>query len=182
MILSRSQIRDWYDEKEPLWLGRARRRLKNFRYWFLYRLHPTHRYHVVRTGLPPGYYDQELRMLYACMALLGDYIEECGGVAALEEFSAELRTMAAEKENFPGQHEYDLAQANRQDEALAIHRWWTIERPGDERRRDELSVEWRGSKHNGSRQEALKALDAKIAADEQAMLHRLIEIRPSLWT
>jgi len=32
-------------------------------WWFIHRLVPKHRYHVVDTGLPPGYYDPDIRLL-----------------------------------------------------------------------------------------------------------------------
>jgi hypothetical protein len=48
----------------------------NVRSWLRYRLLKRHRYHLVDTGLTPGYYDQDNRMLHACFALLVDYVDE----------------------------------------------------------------------------------------------------------
>lgn len=168
----------------PDWLYHVLRRLKEFRYWFLYRLHPRHRYHVVRTGLPPGYYDQDTRMLHACMALLGDWVEENGGVERIVEWSAELRAATN-----ASTQEVNIRQAGIQDEAIAIHRWWTVERPEAERDKEKALDDWYGwqcdkdpdESSKGKRWEVTNALEKKLAEDDQAYLHRLIEIRPSLW-
>lgn len=51
------------------------RRLKDIKYWFLYRFHPCHRYHVVDSGLGYGYHDKRETMLHAMFNLLVDYVE-----------------------------------------------------------------------------------------------------------
>jgi hypothetical protein len=168
----------------PDWLYHAVRRVKDIRNWFRYRLHPKHHYHIVRTGLSPGYYDQDTRMLHACMALLADWIEENGGVDHIVNWSAELcaATNASTQE-------VNIRQADIQDEALAIHRWWTVERPEAERDKEKALDDWYGwqgdkgqdESPKGERWEVLNALEEKLAEDDQAYLHRLIEIRPSLW-
>jgi hypothetical protein len=182
---TRRSFWDWWDDVEPVWLGRARYRLRDLRYWFLYRLTRKHRYHIVRTGLPPGYYDEDTRMLHACMACLCRYIEASGGADSLDAWSAELRAMSVRSEKFPGEHEHNVRQAARQEEAVAIYRWWTIGKPEDEKRQEELLGVW-GESHGTlgyeERRETLSAIEVKIAEDEQAMLRRLIDIRPSLWT
>ena len=49
------------------------------------------RYHVVKTGLKPGYYDKDQIMLHACFSLLVDYVEkEC---ASFGTSSADERKM-----------------------------------------------------------------------------------------
>lgn len=43
---------------------------------FKYRFISKHKYHIVRTGLKPGYYDPDTLMLYSWMKLLTDFVDE----------------------------------------------------------------------------------------------------------
>lgn len=49
------------------------RRYNDIRSWIRYRLFD--KYHIVKTGLKPGYYDADTRILHANMNLLKDYVE-----------------------------------------------------------------------------------------------------------
>lgn len=166
-----------------------------------YRVVPSHRYHVVKTGLKPGCYDQDTRILHACMALLCEYVECMGGDEKLAEFTAELQEPGSEGH---GPRESVDHQADRQSEALAIYRWWKFEKPADEARGHDLMMRLYGAGRSYTvptdnpklreirfvpfegdqiAQEAeYRRLERKISDDEQTMLMRLIAIRPSLWT
>jgi len=153
---------------------------KDARYWVRSRFHPKYRYHVIKTGLKPGYYDEDILILYACMTLLERYIDWHDGEQKFEEFTKELQ----ERPDVWGATKDDMdPQVVRQTEALAIYRWWKYDRLADEKRLEEF---WDLVPHD--RGEARKhgyddihALEAKIYDDEQRMLHRLINIRQSLW-
>ena len=152
--------------------------------WVWYRIHPGHRYHVVNTGLEPGYYDVDTIMLHACMTLLCRYIEdECGGAEKLAEWTAELKQPGSEGH---GPREVIDNQASKQAEAVAIYYWWKVEKPADEDRRDELMHKLYGGKSCEVSEINMGAefrrLKKKIDDDEQSYLHRLIEIRQGLWT
>lgn len=93
----------WLRRQEPIW-------------WLRHRT--TDRYHVVGTGLPPGYYDKDTQMLHACFWLLVRFVDkECGGVANLRR-----------EAKCGGSH------GAMADECLALYWWWTEIRPrrGDE--------------------------------------------------
>ena len=45
------------------------------KWFFLHRFHPRYQYNIVRTGLPPGYYDTDKRMETAIIKLFVDFIE-----------------------------------------------------------------------------------------------------------
>jgi hypothetical protein len=161
-------------------------------WWNLkYRLHPGHRYHVVRTGLKPGYYDIDTIMLHANMELLRRFVEdESGGEQKLQERAEWLRA----------EGHGDGVEAG----ALMIYRWWTAQRPSDLARRDELMhilfggrnrVSWKpldGGLHEMIFREfegdekrmhcEFRALEKKIGDDEDDMLKSLMEIRTGLWT
>lgn len=153
---------------------------KDARYWVRSRFHPKHRYHVIKTGLTPGYYDEDILILYGCMKLLERYIDWHGGEQKFEEFTNEL----LERPDVWGAVKDDMdPQVARQTEALYVYRWWKYERPANEKRLEDL---W--DLIPSSREEARKhgyddihALENKIFEDEQKMLHRLIDIRHSLW-
>lgn len=157
------------------------RTMRDAKYWVYYRIKPSHRFNIVRTGLPPGYYDQDTRLMHACFAMLIDYIEEEGGPETMQKWSAELR--GKPDPNAP--EGIQSNQADRQDEAVALYHWWKTEKPADEAKRDIMLTEWdegRGKPGSQERWDAMQAMDEKIEADEQTMLHRLINIRRSLWT
>ena len=146
----------------------------DLRYWLRSRLIPSCRYHVIDTGLSPGWHDVDERMLYGCMALLSSYIErEHDGAESLQEFVDEL---SADKE-----HDH-RGQVTNDTGALAIYRWWAVERPAALKREDDTLMDW----YDGGRAEEAFQLHTETArkneARDQEMLHRLIDIRRSLWT
>ncbi len=166
-------------------IGRITRRLKDMKWWVQCRFHTKYRMHVINTGLEPGWHDEDQLILYACMAMLCRYIEWHGTEEDIEAFNAELRDPGIDP-NSPDELKH--GQADRQEEALAIYRWWKKEKPLDEDRRTEMVMALHGNPckvPEGDRKQyhaELDALQTKIDDDEQSMLHRLIDIRRSLWT
>ena len=167
------------------WLGlKVLRPLTDLSYAFKYRFVREHQYNIVRTGLKPGYYDVDTCMLHSCFALLLRFIEADGGLGALRE---------------------NVGLNGYEQEVLDLHDWWTVQKPRDEAREDELLTILYGGddrmtfvpipgtslseiklKEREANEQPLldehQALQEKIRADEQRMLHRLIEIRQHLWT
>lgn|SRR5574343_127606 len=160
------------------WFYRAFYRIERAKYWLMYRLHPRYRYHLIDTGLGYGYHERDDQLLHASMAILIGYVEDCESTGCHD----------------PG------------DEARAILHWWRIQRPADQGQYNKWVNELYGgesrmkfkpvegqpklqkivfdplSEDDDAKQKALWALDEKIHADEQAFLHKLIDIRPSMWT
>jgi hypothetical protein len=134
-----------------------KRRVRDAAWWLRYRVQPEHRYHVVDTGLKPGFHDIVDVMLHANMALLDRYIGECGGAMDVQDKIESLRKEAdyLESEGFDDQALLIYRQADCMEDALAIHLWWNLQRPIDGR------------------------ADHKT---DQNMLHRLIDLRLTLWT
>lgn len=180
-------------------------RVKRVKYWVWYRTtrkgrecwRPDH-------GLKPGWYDSDTLILHSSMAVLCRFIEqEHDGAADLQRFTDELL-----RENHPPDEDMRKAierQADGQQGALDLYRWWKVERPADEKRRDELMsllygkprmktkpvegqpllVEWVRPEYTEEEQTLhteLGALEKKIADDETAMLHRLVDLRGGMWT
>ena len=146
--------------------------IKDGHYWLRSRLHPKYRYHVVKTGLRPGYYDEDDLILHSCMALLERFVAWHGGEQDFEKFTDDLRE--------PDEWGTDWSrQIHKQTEALAIWRWWKYQRPQDERHKDQL---WDSLPPDGvGKYDVVNDFEEKMLNDEQGMLWRLIEIRPGLW-
>lgn len=65
-----------YEPCKPSIIFRLRQKIRDVKFWFLHRFHPKCRYNIVKTGLPAGYYDQDVRMEYAIAAIVVDYVNE----------------------------------------------------------------------------------------------------------
>ena len=175
------------------------------KWWVLWRFHPRHRYNVVKTGLPPGYYDAPEAMLHACFSLLKDYVEiEHEGAEALARHIDMLVQECLDDNLMVGSLD---RQIEIEREALNLYLWWTRERPKDEKLYDELldavyrqprlierSTSWvegvpvvQTDLREDNEEEAelrpwLDAMDKKIREDEDRNLERLMNIRRGLWT
>lgn len=162
--------------------GRLLRCVRDALWAVRHRVDPRHRYHMVNTGLAPGYYDTDERILHACMSLLVAYVErECGGEEAMQKWTDELRS---EPDPYAPAGAVN-SQADRQEETLAIYRWWKVQRPADRQREDDWMMEiWGGSTGSRDPEERQRYRDFEQANEDrdQEMLHRLIEVRRSLWT
>lgn len=178
-------------------------RLDRIQDWFLYRLHPKHRYHLVDTGLEPGYYDADELMLHACFSLLCRYVERgMGGDIRLEHWAETLKSEP--DKNAPAG--WQVQQGELESEAVVLYRWWKVKRPADIKRKEELlhhlysgrrgaelfvddeetglkryqPPKWEDSED--AMHAEMRALEETIDREEQEMLHRLIDIRGGLWT
>ena len=45
-------------------------------WWFVHRINPRHRYHIINTGLTPGYYDPDIRILAGIFKEVITFINE----------------------------------------------------------------------------------------------------------
>lgn len=176
------------------------RSISDAKYWIYYRIHPSYQMHLIRTGLKPGYWCEDSRILHGCMACLEAHVEAEGGMEKMREWRCELLTTGDEHTK-----EVNERQAGHIAECLNILYWWKILKPADEKRNNELHHQLFGQRDvmtmepiEGStmvrtkfrdwtpaeqvKYDQMSALDIKIEEDEQKMLHRLINIRSSLWT
>lgn len=148
--------------------------LRDVKWWFLHRLHPSYRYHVIRTSLEPGYYDPDTRIINAMFDLLVEFIDETKNTI---DWDADERHKVA------------------WEEMNELYYWWVYQRPYREEKlnkdyplpnvslnrlfdrdeNDEEMEEWdRISKiHNN--------IETEWEEEDRKMLHRLIEIKSFLW-
>lgn len=132
---------------------RLRQRLRDLKYWVLYRTTRRHAYHVVRTDLKPGYYDTDIRMLHAMMTLMVQFVEE--ELEGREDLVEKLELYRAD-----GHSKWEVAYQT----LLEIYDWWKDPIRRRHRRKstivdEEFMRQW-----------------------ENEMLIKLIEIRGYLWT
>ena len=172
------------------------RKISDVKYWFYYRFHPKHKYHIIKTNLKPGYYDTDHRLLHGCMSLLCEFVEvECGGVSDLERKIVNSLNLSYDSEE-----ERDSMKSSiiSDFKIIAIYNWWKKEKPNNEKRKDELT--YLIYSNNGDNiksiftvfnntdpykkelRNELNQLRTKMEKDEQKYLHQLIDIRYSLWS
>lgn len=155
-----------------------RQKLEAVVWWIRYRVHPSHRYHVVNTmdkwgklnGVTYGWEEVDHQMMYACFKLLVDYVEKQRPFDLID-FQTEEINKALGKE------------------ILDLYGWWTVTRPQE---RQDLAAAW--SKlprpqfdENGRwspRPEARELVDRNrdLDAKDDEMLMRLVKVRRHLWT
>lgn len=178
----------------------ARKRLKDFKWWFIWRFHPEHQYNVVKIDLKSGYYNVDTRMLHACFSLLVEFIEK--EHEGREDF---LKNIEGIKKEYPNDHQHWTIS---KEEAMALYDWWKVQRPSDHAANDKEFSEYYKNvetvfekefnpngtarafsrirsvdrnvekKPRGYFQDQENALDMK----DEEMLIRLMKIRQSLWT
>lgn len=148
-------------------------------WWLRWRFDPRHRYNIVRTALPPGYHEPDELILHASMACLCRFIENSEGAEALAAFSAELREPDPECPWLD-----HSSQADFQDEAVAIYRWWTRERPQSWALNERQMMSIFGDDRSAPLCSKVEhwAHEERLHAEDEAMLVRLAKIRRSLWT
>jgi hypothetical protein len=169
-------------EKAARLLSQLRAAKRHVSFWFLYRLHPEHRYHVVRTGLRPGYWETEDRMLHAMFSLLLEHVEAEG----LENIEA-----TANDESDDATVGWRRASL----EKIELTRWWKEVRPKRHQAlrtmREELHCKPYKPVHDPDDPSLLlnkKPLRNRITEyrknldqEDIAMMHRLVDVSPYLW-
>lgn len=147
-------------------------------WWFRYRFHPRHRYHVINTmdkwgklnGVTYGWEEVDHQMMYACFKLLVDYVEKQRPFGIID-FDDNEDSSALKKE------------------ILDLYGWWTVTRPKEREEvaegwgkipkfRFDANVVWRPHPEAAELLKRNKELDDK----DDEMLSRLVRIRRSLWT
>lgn len=136
-------------------------------YWAIrHRVDPRHRYHIVRTGLSPGYYDIDTRMFESAFWLFSQYCKYNSEWIDYDSSKDTERPMGDEH------HDY---WENVRQEVRALREWWTVTRPA-------RNTDWfiPGMPEEESR--AGFAQEDDWESEDQDMYLRLAKIRRGLWT
>ena len=85
-------------------------KIKNIKWYILYRISPKHRYHVVRTGRKPGYCDPDIQMIHCAFELLKEFVN----------FNIEKQIV-----------NWDADEWHKEawNEMMSLNTWWVYERP-----------------------------------------------------
>lgn len=174
--------------------------LENTKFWFFYRLHPGHRYHMINTHLGYDYHEIDDRMLHGMFSLLVEYVEV--ELAHMWSMHSEVHSKRAAGLAYLDSQISDIlmeeGDAWTYREIRELYLWWVDERP-DRMDPFELiaddftkTIAVHGTLFSDKDSPEHKELDrASQQADEletsyhmqdQEQLIRLIRIRRSLWT
>lgn len=180
-----------------------RSNIRDAYWWVMHRVSPRHRYHVIRTGLKPGYYDTDTQILHGCMNLLVEFVErEHEGEVKLQEWINTL--IDPNQPDDYGSKDAMIRQGTELQEVLTIYRWWKYQWPDDYKHSDVLLDLVYGNGNYFSREPTEEgnfklvekpqtpeqlfnrdwhdAFEEKIDREEQEMLIRLMKVRCGLWT
>jgi hypothetical protein len=204
----------WLKETVPDWIEdiwRAGcRPLKNITWWIRYRT--TNRYHVVSSGLEPGYHDKPELMIHTNFQLLVDFVEiECANMATifLPEWYNQLkprwkRMLRIAVRNpkagvayllKPLEEEGCEQQTITRKEIVELYHWWTSVRPGRvdpyqasgwdhfcKTNQDIFDLDSQAQDSSMNIIHDIHALEQQFLEEDQAMLMRLVAVRMNLWT
>lgn len=128
MLRRRAPVRYFLQHDLPIVVKRQKHRLNDA--WWKVRHRTTDRFHIVNTGLKPGYYEINDRMLHAMFALLVEYVEV--GLAS-KNYDSKLATPKERGVEYLDWEINDPQCAGPQADTAAtvkdLYLWWTVERP-----------------------------------------------------
>lgn len=149
--------------------------LIDFKWWFLHRFHPSHRYHIMKTGLKPGWHDYDSLILHVAFKNFVDHFEY------IEEHDGE------ENEYDPAFKKIIEQQKKKYTELIRLREWWLVERPNDYEKLEELYNTANFYTENKTRAEELafwkKAtkFEKRLYDKDTKKLVELIKLRGAIW-
>ena len=200
----------WLSNTMPTWLSVKGKQLYDIKLWYQYRFQTRHKYHLIDTKLGYGYHEIENRMLHGMFSILQQYVEvelacindifnkdvpKAGRKAGLQQLAWQI-SLKDDDEN-------SASQSENAQKIKDLYLWWVDTRPArmdpwddedwekskPEHVKGEDIMEWMGRERTPDQKEASNRHFAKRETMEEAykaedgkMLHRLINIRYSLWT
>ena len=162
----RERIRLAVDEAKPEWLDRLLRKIDDARWWIRCRLDPRRRLHVVPTGLKPGCYGADMRILHASFELLRRWYEKVSPMIPWDD------------PDLPA-HYATLRE---------LYVWWTQERAAEiaamdeviERSGNPIELQERGIPTDPWESVAIVAMQEELEEKEDTQLARLALLRRHL--
>lgn len=153
-------------------------------YWIKCHLLPSYCYHKLDLRQPKredgqdykyGWIDSDTKMLYAMFNILNLFVKD------------EMPNYYCPSEEEVQKDPNLLRQRHVYLEAKALHYWWNVERPRQNKRYSELLHNWSEAKKSGNPEEHrfwvdLHKFEEAQEVKEDEMVGRLLNIRRSLWT
>jgi len=193
------------NEFEAMFIWPWSMRLERLTEWVRYRT--TRRYHVVKTGMKPGYADASEKMLWVNFNMLKDFVE----IEKAHMWSFHMEDTKAEQPGVShliwemGLENEVNKQAENAREQYELYDWWTNQRP---HREEDATKEWdvyhtlkkeiyvddvdnffRDDLDTPELTELQKiwldkasSIEVHNLEEDESMLIRLMKIRGSLWT
>jgi hypothetical protein len=132
------RFRYWLHWTFSLFLSHWKRKLIHDPYWWArHRIDPRHRYHIIRTGLPAGYWDPDSRLLHAVMNTVQEFVESTENVVAWDTDHQHRRVWKVLTEAVVFWKEYQAFQKDETrwagDDREAHHRAWEAEHEMEKR-------------------------------------------------
>lgn len=204
MLSRRAPLRYYLQHDLPMVVRLQGKKLNDL--WWKVRHRTTDRYHVVNTGLKPGYYETNDRLLHASFTLLVEYVEI--GLASRNYDSNIKNPILRGLEHLDWEINDPQCAGPQAEDAKVVkdlYLWWTVERPerldcwsapeiwGDGkdedekpksifRRRRRFSLSTKQPQHKIDGGSMAMALESFYSEQDTSMLIRLAEIRGSLWS
>lgn len=182
-------IQSFFREDVREFFRGIQQRVRTIKWWIIHRIHPKHRYHVIKPkSLTPGYYDFDTRIFHSAFDLLCEYVDT-------HVIGQEWTQKDIDDEEF-GQ-DILIEQVKNQEEQLALYHWWK-NRPEREKMWDclpELTTKqhmaFMSNRHEESQDPVLieyrnsmkrmTEYEIEWEKEDQRNFHRLVDIYRSLW-
>lgn len=203
---TKAPIRYFLFHKLPIKISTFKRKyISDPIYWVKYRT--TDKYHIVKTGLSPNYYETDYLMLHVNFNLLKEFVEiEC---ARLEDWQSRLGYWQRIKEKFLGYRskksgiahltwasslgKESPSQAKAAKELLELYTWWTDIRPNRQelplpvyaQTNDDEIFDFINDVKSPEETKYWKEKWKQKAAwdkEDENMLIRLMKVRTQMWT
>jgi len=163
--------------------------IKDFIYWFKCHTIKEHKYHLIdirNETYKYGWLDTDSRMELALFSLLVEFVEK-----ELDSYHTptEKDAIADDQGIDPNIYTGVRKQYNNYKEYMSIYNYWKYEKPILDKQHSDKINEW----YEAHKQNPFSKLTKKLAKEKSIiednntkklndMLHRLIDIRKSLWT
>lgn len=180
---------------------RIRMKITSFKWAILHRIHPKHRYHVVKVrSLKPGYHDPSELILHASFDMLSQYAERRlmgSGIKGTKWDQCDI-------DHFSDDKSYNsfLNQIDKEADIIALRNWWVNDRPNREKYEkdlidghppapagieddmwifDERLKDTEEYKRYREWSNKLSELDEKWEKEDQEKLKELVDLRNHIW-
>ncbi len=120
-------IQYFFRETVTSWFNVKAMQLRDIKWAILHRVHPKHRYHVIKPrSLSPGYHDPRSLILYASFDLLSEFAEKQlmgDGVKGTKWLEDDIPQKDSDD------YEHVMAQIETESKIIALRNWWVDYRP-----------------------------------------------------
>ncbi|MFI4955659.1 MAG: hypothetical protein ACHQAX_00425 [Gammaproteobacteria bacterium] len=178
-------IRYYLNRIVDLFEYRVINKIKDAKWWIRHRT--TEKYHLVDTGLSPGYYDADTRMLHSVFSILKDFVEiEC---ASMYRIFYPWRSKVMDNKRCGVEYMKAMGKANEKENPkylratqvlLESYDYWTVQRPILVQELDAF-LEARPTPDDNSAKEYFKK-EKSLDRQDTLYLQKIAKHRQFMWT